>query len=522
MDTRKGLMNIGASLVSRILLLLVALYVRRLVILCIGNEVNGLNSLYGSIIGMLSVAELGVGSAIVFSMYKPIVEGNKKEVAALYCLYRRLYRVIGAVILVAGLVVMPFLPKLISDYDTLDINVYLTFFLSLIASVLSYLYSAKTSLIEAHKDNYITTAIGTVSRLLRYALQIAALLLWKSFVAFLICQIIETLVVWLLTEKTVERLHPDVIRMKEQLSEDTKNEVSRSVKAMFMHKLGAILVGAIDSMIISAFVGVAVLGKYSNYAVLAATIASIIALIFTPLTSVIGHLCASSEPAGIRKYFDHFCSINYILGVVFFLGYYAVIDNLILLLFGPGLELARPVAFVVTLNQFIGYLRHAPLLFRDASGTFYYDRWKPLAEGIANLVLSVMLVKLLPAEYSVIGVIAATVITNLFICDIIEPHIVYKYVIRGSARGFYIRNYSVIAIFAVCMLIMEKLRQNYDSNIAELLVNGVISVALSAAVLLLMALLDRRFGKECKTIMAFVFRKLKGLQSSTPEDTLQQ
>lgn len=500
MDKKKGLLNIVTSIASKVLLLVVALYVRRLLILCVGNEANGLNSLYGSIIGLLAVAELGVGSAIVFSMYRPIVEGAKDRVAALFCLYRKLYRIIGAVIFVVGLAVMPFLPRMISDYEALDINVYITYLLTLISVVLSYLYGAKTSLIEAHKDNYITTVIGGVSRLVRYGMQIAVLLIWQSFVLFLVCQIIETILIGCATEAVVRKLHPEIIRMHEKLDEDTKQEVSKNVKAMFMHKVGAILVGAVDSLVISTFIGVVILGKYSNYMAIAGAMTGVITLIFIPLTSVIGHLCASSEPKEIKRYFNHFCSLNYIVGLIFYLGYYAVIDNLITLVFEPGLEMVRAVAFTITLSQFILYMRHAPLLFRDASGTFYYDRWKPFAEGVSNLILSVLFVKILPEEYCVVGVIVATIITSLLICDIIEPHIIYKYVFKETARRFYFRNYGGIVLFSVCMGIMEKLRVSTGNNLSELFINGFISVGLSAFVLLLLCLIDKRFREECRSL----------------------
>ncbi len=161
MDKKKVFLNVSISIVSRGVLLLVAIVVRRLLIQYIGNNVNGLNSLFTDIIGMLAVVELGVGRAIVYSMYSPIVNGDKKKEAGLFNLYKKLYLIIGAVILVVGLLIMPFLPVLINDYETVNVNVYLTFLLTLINVVLSYLYSAKTSLVEAHKDNYITTGILT-------------------------------------------------------------------------------------------------------------------------------------------------------------------------------------------------------------------------------------------------------------------------------------------------------------------------------------------------------------------------
>lgn len=152
MDKKRSILNITVSIASRIVLLISALLVRRLLIQCIGNDVNGLNSLYTSIIGMLAVAELGVGSAITYSMYKPIVDRDERQVSGLYQLYKRLYRLIGAVILVGGLIILPFLPNLINDYEGLRFNVYIPFLLTLVSVVLTYLYGAKTSLIQAHKN----------------------------------------------------------------------------------------------------------------------------------------------------------------------------------------------------------------------------------------------------------------------------------------------------------------------------------------------------------------------------------
>ena len=264
MDRRRSILNISAAVISRVILLAAALVVRRLLIKYIGNDANGLESLFASIIGTLSVAELGVGSTIVFSMYTPIVNEDAGEVAALYQLYRKAYRYIGMIILIAGLIVIPMLPHLINDYQLLNINVYVPYLLTLTAVALSYLYSAKTSLIEAYKDNYITTGILTVSRLVSYGTQIAVILIWRSYVLFAVCHIIETIIAWVLTSVVVRNLHGDILQRQDLLPNGKMTEVTRNIKAMFMHKIGTILCGALDNIIISAFIGVIILGKYSK------------------------------------------------------------------------------------------------------------------------------------------------------------------------------------------------------------------------------------------------------------------
>ena len=500
MDKKRSVLNISISIVSHITLLIIAIFVRRLLIQYVGNDVNGLNSLYSSIIGMLTVAELGIGRAIVYSMYSPIVAGDERSVAALFNLYKRLYRIIGAVILLAGLLVLPFLPFFISDYEVLDVNVYITFLLTLISVVLTFLYSAETSLIEAHKDNYITTGIAAVSHMIRYALQVAAILIFRSYTAFLTCQIIGTVLVWILTESAVRKRYGQIINTKETVDEATKEEIGKNVKAMVMHKVGTVMVQSVDSMIISGFIGVVILGKYSNYTFIASTMVGIISLFFTPLTSIIGHLCAEGNQEMTKGYFNFFHSLNFLLGVVFFLGYYAVIDSVVALLFGFGLSVSQPIAFIITLNKFIQYMRNAPLLFRDASGTFYNDRWKPIAEGVANLILSLLFVTVFPVDLRVIGVIVATIITNLLICDTVEPFVIFHHVFGRSPKEFYLRNYAYIGLFTLALFALTHLTKTTTSPITGILLNGFISIGVSVVVVGLVSLVDKSFRNSVITM----------------------
>lgn len=507
MDKRKSILNVSVSIFSRILLLAAALYVRRLLITHIGNDINGLNSLYSNIIGMLSVAEFGVGSAIVFSMYRPIVTGNKRKVAALYCLYRKWYKIIATVILAAGLIVMPFLPRLINDYEHLDVNVYGTFLLSLASVVLSYLYSARISLIEAHRDNYITTGILACCSLIRYGMQIAAILIWKSYVIFLICQIIDTVMVWGIMEALVRHRHGDIIKLHETADPETKTEVRLNVKAMFMHRIGTVMVSTIDNLIISGYIGVVVLGKFTNYTFIAGIVSGTIALFFSPLTSTVGHLCVSEDPDKREETFKLFYCMNYVLGVVFFLGYFSVIDDLIFLFFGPDLEMSRSIVFIITLNSFTQYMRKTLLLFRNASGSFYYDRWKAVGEGIVNLGLSLLFVNVFPENYRVVGVIVATIITTLLICYTVEPYVVFHHVFGKSPRMFYLRHYSYIGLFTAFLVLLARIRQPRTGTFQGILINGLISVGVSAAAIVVLMLADRYFRNEIRTMIRILLHR---------------
>ncbi len=488
MDRKKSILNISASIVSKIVLIILNLISIRLLIKYIGNEANGLNSLYNSIIGVLSVAELGIGSAITFCMYKPIVENDNKKIIALYCLFEKLYRVIGMIILGAGIAIMPFLPNFAKEY-TLDTNIYLAFLFVLLSTVISYCYSSKTSLINAYKNNYVTTLIHMVGNIAMYLVQIVVLWVFSSFELFLISKLISVIIQWILSKKYAKKHYCDIICKKEKLDEESSKEVKEKIKALFMHKIGYTLVNTIDNIIISTYIGVVILGKYTNYITIITAMTGILDLIFLSLGSVVGHLCAKKNVEEQKKYFKIFYEINCILAFVFFLGYYSVIDNLISIVFGENLSLSKNIVMIITINYFIKFLRHSVILFRDATGCFYHDRWKPLLEGIVNLILSFMLV----GKIGVFGVILATIITNLLICNLIEPYVLYKNAFNKSPKKYYLINYVTIMAFVMCLFILDMLMINATKIYIELFINGIIAVILGAISFIMIITFDKTF-----------------------------
>ena len=500
MDKRKSILNVGVSVSTKVILMVMVIVVKHFLISYCGNEMNGLNALYISIIGFLSVADLGVGTAISFCMYKPVVEKEQEQVCALFMLFRRVYYVISGIIVAGGIAIMPFLGILTKDYSNTEENLYLTFFIMLVSVVLTYFFSAETSLINAHKNNYITTAISSVGFFVQYSLQIVTLVLTHSFVWYLLSRVFAALLQWLLTVLVARKKYYSIITNKKAaINEDTKGRLIKSIKAMFMHKIGYILVNTVDSIVISAFVGVVALGEYSNYTMISTSMIGIISLIFTSLTSVIGHLCVQEDSDVVREYSKAFHLVNYMIGVVFFLGYYAIIDDLISLFFSPDLVAVKSIPFVITVNGFIQFMRSSVSVFRDATGTFYNDRWKPVLEGSVNIILSILMVNYI----GVTGVIIATIITNLLICHVVEPYVLYKNFFGSSVKKYYVKNYSLIAFFVLALWVLSHILRDIDGIFLSILVNGTISVGVSLVVIAIVSLFDK---KSLKFILRFFKR----------------
>ena len=497
MDKKKSLLNVGVSISFKLLTTVIVILVRKLLILYCGNEVNGLNALYLSIVGFLSIAELGVGSAITFCMYKPIVEQDNDKVSALYHLFQKLYIIIGGVILISGFAITPFIHYFAKDYSEIGENLYLTFIVMLLSVVLTYAFSSKISLINAYKNNYITTAITSGGLIFQYVLQIIVLIITHSFVCYLICRIVAALLQWIVTYIIAKRKHKLVIEKKCQVDAETKKILIKNIRAMFMHKIGTLFVTTADSVIISTFLGVVILGKYSNYITILTSLSGILKMVFQSLTSVMGHLYVEENKETACKYYETFHLLNFAIGTFFFLGYYSIIDNLIALLFSYDLILSKSISFVITLNEFIVYMRQSAIMFKDATGTFYNDRWKPLVEGIVNIILSILFVKFM----GVVGVIVATIVTNLLICHVVDPFVLYKHAFSKFPNKYYFKNYSMIAFFTVSLLCLNLAMQDIGNNWTELFVNGFISVGMSIIVCGVVFLLDAKTSRRLLSIV---------------------
>lgn len=505
MDRSRSIKNVTVSIVFRLFLFVGSFLVRRFLIKFIGNDINGIDSLYTSIIGVLAVAELGIGDAITFCMYRPIVEGRTDRVGALYGLFRRTYRIVGIFIAVAGCAVMPFLPQLAKGYSAANINLYATFSLMLVSVVLSYMFSADSALMNAYRDNYITTAISSGGQLFQQFMQIVVLIWTRSFEYYLVCRIISVSTQWAITKSVTRKHYVSVLSAcNTKIDKDTKKEVLQKIKATFMHQIGNVLVNTIDSIIISAFIGVTILGKYTNYTTIVSAMISVLCLFFQPLSSSIGHLFVQNKDL-CERYYHFFYTFNYILGCIFFLGYYSIIDDLIYFLFGNGLELSRSISLVITVNYFIQYMRQSTIVFRNATGTFYYDRWKPLLEGVSNLFLSILFVKIFQSiagdDFAVVGVIVATILTNILICHVIEPYVLHKHAFHVSTKHFWLKNYSFIVLFSAMLILLTQCTVTLDNRWTQLLTNGCIAVGISLVPVSVAVLLDKDFRHFASNIL---------------------
>lgn len=268
----------------------------------------------------------------------------------------------------------------------------------------------------------------------------------------------------------------------EKIDKETKSKVVKNVRALFMHKVGAIFVNTIDNVVISSILGVVILGYYSNYVTISSALVNVIVLIFQQLISVVGHAYYKNDAETYHRYFKFFYLLNYFIASFSFICYFACISPFINLFFGEGLLLGDVALFVISINCFIQYMEQAVRLFKDSAGLFYHDRYKSIFEAILNLGLSIAFVYWI----GVVGVIVGTIITNVLICHVVEPFVLYKHAFKCKPTKYYILNYSLIAIFIGLMFAYFFLNKLvFDSYFVQFIINGLIAAAFSIPSLIL-------------------------------------
>lgn len=442
--TSKSLRNIKFSLLFRFLSILAAFFTRKVFVLVLTQDYLGLDGTFANILSMLSLAELGVGSAITYSLYKPLAKNDREQTAALMSLFRRVYWVIGCLVALTGCVSAPFLPALIHELPDIP-HIYAIYLLFVLNSALSYFSGYKQSLLIADQRQHITTTCHNILIIFRLTAQALFLWLTRNYFVYLALQIGVTLLENLIFSYWTRRLYPYLsMGRAPQLEEKTKQEILRNTKAMLAHKIGGIVVFGTDNLLISYFVGAVAVGLYSNYLMVTNGLSGVYNLLFSALTGSIGNLGATENSGHVLAVFNR---VNFAGNWLY--GFSAVslgvlLNPFIELWLGADYLFSQGIICLIALNFYVTGMRGAVLTFRDAEGLYWYDRHKPIAESIVNLLISAVLA----VPFGVAGIFIGTFVSTMTTCFWIEPVVLFKYGLHTSVKPFF-QDYAVNTVITL-------------------------------------------------------------------------
>lgn len=432
---------------------------RTVFLLILSKEYLGLNGLFTNILSVLSLAELGIGTAIVYRMYKPIREEDIDKVAAIMAFYKKVYRIISMIVLGIGLLLMPFLRFFIKDTAEIpaDVNLYVIYALYLLQSVSSYLFVYKQSLLSADQRGDLISLFTIVLNAVRYAVQIIVLFATRSFTLVLGVGIVSQIVVNYSISLYVTKRYREVFSRHVTLEKDLKKAILHDTKIMLCHKIAGTVVLATDNLLLSMFIGVGVLGIYSNYSLIIVAVNGLITQLLSAFVSSIGQLCLGDDLERQRKIYYNLLFANFWISSFCAISLFVLLNPFIEVWQGSDMLLAQSVVLTLCVSSFLTNNRSITLAFINATGLFAKDFWRPLLEAAINLIASILLVKTL----GIIGIFLGTIISS--VCTIFwrEPYLLLHNILKQNMLKYWwkyflciIRTVAIgIGVYLLCRLL---------------------------------------------------------------------
>lgn len=425
--------NLKINIFSQVTTIILSFVSRSVFIKTLGIDYLGVNGLFTNILSVLSLAELGIGTAIVYSMYKPLSEKDERKLSALTGYFKKLYLTIALIVLGLGLAIFPFLGYIVNlDSPIQNVNYY--YFLFLAESVSSYLIIYKTSIITADQKSFIINKNKMVANTLTTIIQILVLIFIRNYLLYLFIRILIPLSCNYYNTKIAEKMYP-YINEKVELDKEEKKKIWVNIKSMFMYKVGDVILNNIDNILISLIVSTTVVGYYSNYSMLIVRISLFASLIFSSLQASLGNLNVNSDNK--KKYFM-FRTISLISFWIYgfsFIAFALLFQDFIVVWIGSEFLLPNTVVYVVISNFYLKGVLYPVWCYRQTTGLFKETKYTMPVACVINLVLSILLGNI----FGIIGIFSATLIARLLTNIWFEPYKLFKGYFKRKISRYFIK-----------------------------------------------------------------------------------
>lgn len=427
--TQNSVNNIVTGLIAQIFSLGLQFVSRTVFIKVLGIAYLSVNGLFSNILTIFSFAELGIGQAIIFSLYKPIREKNYEAIRGLMELYRKTYRIIGMLILGVGVLFLPFLPFLLDGSAEGIENLYTIYLLFVLDSGISYFFSYRQSYLVACQQQYHLNIFNCIFSILREIVRVILILTVRRFVPLLIFGCVWTVLQNAFLSALAVKKHPYIRNTKGcRIAPEEKKTILQNIRALMLYKIGTLALNSTDNIIITAVVGLVWVGLYSNYAALVTSVCAFLSILFSSLTASIGSLNAGDDMARKKLIFNVTNLATFWIYSISSVCFLVALTPTVQLWLGGEYILSFPTVIVISANIYIGGMLFTPFNYRQTMGLFVYGKWRPIISAVINILVSILLGRYLGLMGVLLGTIIARVTTNVWY----DPWVVYKKGFRES------------------------------------------------------------------------------------------
>lgn len=474
--------NFIYALILQITKILLVFINRIIFVRILGPVYLGINGLFSNVLSMLSVADLGITTAMMYSLYKPLAEHDENKISMYINYFKKVYNVIAIVVLIIGISLIPVLKYMVNLPENVD-NIYLYYMLLVLNTALTYLFVYKTTLLSADQKMYVINKYDTIFQFILFGLQILVLLITKSFTLYLLSNLLCTLLSNIIKAKKTDELYPYLKKEYTPINKQEKKSIFTNIKSLFLYKIGGVIQSNTDNILISIFVGTIVVGYYSNYSIIIMTITSFIALIFASIKASVGNYVYTQNIEEQLKMYNILEIFNFWLVGFCFICFIELIPPFIEICFGKEYLLSQSVLILASLNFYTSNIRQTLWTYRETTGMYNNSiKYITLITAIINIILSILLGK----YYGLNGIIAATIISRMVYAWWKEPKIIFNKYFKISSKNYFIK-YIFRLLYISIILVLINFICSYI-NINNLYISFVIKMLITimtSAVLLL-------------------------------------
>ena len=443
--------NIFTGFLGQFITLITGFICRTIFIQCLKTEYLGVSGLFTNILSVLSLAELGVGSAINYALYKPLAEKYKREVSEYMNFYSKAYTSIGIIIFIIGICLLPFFKYLIKDTPNIKENINLIYIIYLSNTSIGYFFSYKSALINADQRNYIVSLVNYLRVILQALIQIVTLLITKNFLLYLIIEFIFSIIENLVIAYITNKLYPFVkVNKKNKLEKSKKNKLIADIRDLMINKLSGVLVNNTDNLIITYFNGLVTVGLCSNYNLLINIINTTLKQFFNGIQASLGNLNAVESKEKRELYFNMMNLINFWLFGFCTICIVFLINDVITIWIGKDYLLPNSIKYILAVNFYIVGMQNSVWSYKVTSGIFKQGRFILAIMAIINLILSIILGN----KIGLLGILLATTIARLTTNVWYDAYILYKIVFNKSSKDYFIQYFKNILIILFTIIII--------------------------------------------------------------------
>ncbi len=492
--SKNAVLNIAFGYLAQIGILVLSFIGRRIFLNFLSVDYLGINGLYSNILTVLSLAELGLDTAVVYSLYKPVAEENIPLINSLLRYFKRIYTILAFAIFALGLALIPFLRYIVkSDLPQNDLVIYYLLFLT--NTVASYFVAHKVALLSAYQEQRIQKLVLLSSNLVLQILHIIVLVIWKNYYVYVGATVITTFVNNVILSLICNKIHPH-LKDKTQAVEIEKAPIRKRILSTFIYKIGGVAVNNTDNILISMLVSTAAVGFYSNYCTLITAVQGFIAIISTSLISGIGNLGATGDRQRQYGIFNAALLFYHFVAALGLVGFSTMFNDVITVWLGAKYMLSNDTVFVIALNFYLTNAVTPIWMYREANGLFDQVRYLMIIRATVNIVLSVLLGKI----YGTFGILLATAISLCVTSAWYEPSILFKNVFKKPVSNYWLKQLKYVlatgAAMTVCQTVAKGLSLSVGSFVIKVLV-AVVSVSAMFSITLIKS-------NELKTLTGFL------------------